>query len=398
MVEVKKRRKIHYIVILVLCACLITGGVFGLRYFNQANMEAPPFFSTMTASYNEAGLLTYEENYILYGNAVTGKKSLICDDAQCIHSPKDGSKCGSVVSALILSGLCIWDDSLYFISDMNSDKIGKCAIYSSDLNGKNRRKLGDLAADIEVISAVTYEEKYAYIAYQNSSSITDSEYESTVGVYQFDLEKKTGKILYEKTAVNAGIYGLAADDTGVYFAEAFADISAQEIYEYREDEEYATEHTKNYILGVDVESGKELFYVDGIVSDNQLPYIDGSLYFVQDGHAMRYQISEGELKQVANQECYAISSVLEDVIYFRGVGESAWNAYYEYTPENDQWKKLGESNFRAQAIFSDYIYGLVPESDSEDAELVDGFMKTEGFESANYDTVEIFESEIKMDE
>lgn len=44
MVEVKKRRKIHYIVILVLCACLITGGVFGLRYFNQANMEAPPFF------------------------------------------------------------------------------------------------------------------------------------------------------------------------------------------------------------------------------------------------------------------------------------------------------------------------------------------------------------------
>lgn len=352
----------------------------------------------MTASYNEAGLLTYEENYILYGNAVTGKKSLICDDAQCIHSPKDGSKCGSVVSALILSGLCIWDDSLYFISDMNSDKIGKCAIYSSDLNGKNRRKLGDLAADIEVISAVTYEEKYAYIAYQNSSSITDSEYESTVGVYQFDLEKKTGKILYEKTAVNAGIYGLAADDTGVYFAEAFADISAQEIYEYREDEEYATEHTKNYILGVDVESGKELFYVDGIVSDNQLPYIDGSLYFVQDGHAMRYQISEGELKQVANQECYAISSVLEDVIYFRGVGESAWNAYYEYTPENDQWKKLGESNFRAQAIFSDYIYGLVPESDSEDAELVDGFMKTEGFESANYDTVEIFESEIKMDE
>lgn len=389
----KKKRRV-VVTVAVLCICLVAGGAALFCYFSFGQKKsAPKNLSTLFTSYMKEGILSWEDSRIVYYNGATGKKNLICDNPQCLHDTSEDTECGAVVPAMVVSGLCIWEDSLYFISDLGSNKIGDCYVYRSDLNGKNRKKVGKLSANMEMISLTVYYEDDIYIVYTNSASVEDSEYESTAGVYCFHLKDGTGEVVYERTGVGAGIFGVAVDDKGVYIAETYSDVTAQEIREHESDEEYAANHSKNLIFGMDKESGKKLFSIEGLISEFYLPCVEGCFYFVQDGHTMQYQIAEKKLKQLSDQEYYAVYNTIDDMVYFRGY-EKQKEVSFCFNPKSSQWKKMGEGDFRVKAIFDDYVYGLVY---TEEDGYINEFIKTEDFLSGDFGKVQLFESEMEMD-
>lgn len=344
------------IILGVIILIFSTASLILIRFQGNRNQEEvlEDSFSTGMVEYQKDGILYYTGNYIRYADNASGKDGLICVDQSCEHNGKRNSQCGAVISAAAVAGMVRRGDQIYYIADDNVT-IGRSYLYSCDLTGRNRKKVGKLC-DMDYIQDVIYRGSKIYIQY--AYTVYENEKKNNFGVYCYDLETKTGDYIYRKTGTVGALDGMVIGDNVLYYSFIYSDVSDEELLEHATDKKYISRHRVSRIMGMDLETGKQTMEIEGYGSNCVLPYVDGKLFYAKGSAMYRYDSKENTSTKICDEELVSKYSVgFEDKVFFGKYDpETSQTRYYYYDTTTEKLQTIGKGEKNILAVFPDTVY------------------------------------------
>lgn len=315
------------------------------------------------------------EDGIRYTDPVSAKNRLICNDVNCSH---DDESCGAYMEGVVFGGLHREGKHLFYISDGESNKLGKCSLYEANLDGKNRKKITDLM-EASVIASALYTKENVFIAYLKEDE--ESELRKA-GIYVYNRKTKKGKVLYQMKKVNANVSHMIFDQGILYATISCNDLSASQIKKHRYDNAYIQKYFKTEIVAVQLEDGKIVQKIDGLnhsgLNSNLFMLRDHTLFYTSDEAALSFDLTTGKKKKIGSGERLLIFS---DHKASKGLYYTDGSNYYQYDCKNNAWTTLSKcKSTMVQAIMGDVVYLLY----TSDEELKDAVITRSDFEKGNF--------------
>jgi hypothetical protein len=306
-------------------------------------------------TYLESGILYHSGSYLRFCDNTSGKDDLICIDQSCSHKASKDSGCGAYVDCSVIGGVAIRGNHLMYIAD-SSDDYGMCSLYTANLEGKKRTKLGKLTM-MDMVWDVLYHDNMVYVSY--TRNLQDEEAGVEYGIYAYDLEERKGKKLFLEKGNGFSVDGLAMGEKMLYISYVCSDASKEDILKHSEDAEYEKKHNKSYVKGIDVSSGEVLTTLDGYGNNNILLFAQGHLFYTKDKDLYDYSEEDGTSKKINETgDLIALSGSDSGKVYFRGEDSKTQELLcFSYDIKTQKWDSWSAGDFFPEAISSDVLYG-----------------------------------------
>lgn len=382
-----RRRRLTAVVAVIISALLL--GVLFLVQWRKNSLSENTDMNHMDDSYSyflgtqfsDEGILYNSGEYIRYADVESGEDGLICTEPSCEHKISRKSECGSVIAGM-MGGLAQRGDKLYYIAD-DKEKIGKSALYSMNLAGKERKKIAVLAG-MQTISDVIYHGTKVYVLYSNYDYSTDK---NDFGVYCFDLEEKVGKNIYHNDRTALFLDGMVIGDGVIYFSYGTSDVSDEQIVAHASDEAYQEKHRISRVMGINLKTEKQVVELDGYGSNAVLPYAGGRIFFNKGSENYIYCIEEKKEVRISRDNLIPKHSegFSDRVFYMKYNKKKQENIYYAYDVNKESLQELGSAGteYSLFAVLPEFTYFL--DDNSRYA-----YLQTEDFLKGNFRDIKPF--------
>lgn len=356
------KRKQRIIILFCVLIIILAGTVMGVKSYQDkmknrlwSSKWEDSFWSQSGRNYTENGILYQQDSYIRFCDNTSDKDDLICVDQNCSHEASKDSSCGAYVYASVLAGIAIRGEHMMYIAD-SKDGYGRCALYVADLEGKGRKKIGNLMKT-DLVYDVLYHKNMIYISYMRMEN--DKQDVSVYGIYAYDLQKRKGRNLFRNTGNGYSPDGMVMGDKLLYISYAYSDASKEEILAHREDQQFDKKHVKMCVNGLDPKSGKVRKVLDGFGNNSVLMYKKGHLFYTKDKDLYCYFEKKDSAEKINEKGDYiAIPGGQETKAYFRALDPKTGKficVIYDITA--GKWTSQVTDSFFPEAIRGDYIYG-----------------------------------------
>lgn len=314
--------------------------------------------------YMKTGMLYCSGDFIRFCDNESGQDGLICTDKNCSHGKGSKSECGARINAGVCGGVIKRGDSLYYIADEESGDMGKCFLFSANLEGKDRKKLAELT-QMDLISDVICHDNKIYISYKETPF--DEKAEEAAGVYVYDLESGKGKKLFYLKGTNTDIYGMVFGEKDLYVSYAYSTASKEEILENRTDETFEETHRKMLVTRIDVTTGEQIKSFEGHAGNSTLLYVDGKVFYSVDQKPCYYDEKTKVTEKIESQELLPVYSNSQKYVYYTGYDSETQEAvYYRYDVKKKALEKMGTGDFIPSAVIDGTVYLLETDEKGDD--------------------------------
>lgn len=323
-------------------------------------------------SYTDQGMLYFNDHFIRFANAETGTDNVICTDANCRHEDSRNSECGAYLGEGACSGLVQRGERIYYLAQ--DDKMEKQILYSANLQGKDRTKIAELV-EMNNIVDVIYHDQMVLISYVNVDY--EGGESDSCGIYGYDLEKKEGKLYYQREGNGFIINSLSLQKDVLYFSYHGSDVTKEEIRSHSEDEAFEAEHSETVVKGLRLSDGKETVSIEGYGSNCVLPYCFGKVFFTKGDSNYYYDEQSKKSEKFSEENLLPVYSLVEGNVFYIASSETGKYRYLQYNPKQLKMETLGEGDLYPVAILEKKTYVLF-----EDGEY--GVLDTQDFLQGRY--------------
>ncbi len=346
----------------ILIFLAVAGLVYGrYRKGRQGNGESGQFSALPDSvclfgdnCYTDQGMLYFNDHFIRFANAETGTDSVICTDANCRHEDARDSECGAYLGGGGCSALVQRGERIYYL--IYDGETEKQILYSADLQGKDRTKIAELIK-MDTVANVIYHDQMILMSYVNIDY--EGKEPDTCGIYGYDMEKKEGKLYYQREGNGSAINSMLLLGNILYFSYHGSDARKEEILKHSEDEAFETEHSKTEVKAICLDDGKEITSFEGYGSNCVLPYCSGKVFFTKDDCNYYYDEGSKESVKISEDNLAPVYSLVDGKVFYIASAKTGKYQYLQYDPEQSKMETLGESDLYAVAVLKKKTFVLL---------------------------------------
>lgn len=338
--------------------------------------------------FTEKGAFAFENAYLDYYSPSSGKKVLICNKTGCSHD----SECPARFDTGTVCGITYDDDGLLYLSDEECSRFDEKILYHADVDGTNRKKLHTFSG-IQMCNNIYYADRYMFICYQNLLDKEGNDLEKPeAGIIVYDFKEEKEQVLFKESKVNAYIGNCSLYQSNVYFSYLYSDLSAEEVLEHAEDEDYTEKHYHTEVCSVPLAGGNTETVIEGIAFTAYVPVLNGKLVYSTSEAAYLYDLQDRKQIQLLEEACDIIPVLPEkEKVILRPNNQGAVEGkrtYYDIDVSKGSINKIETGDLILQAVAGDTAYYM-------DIEGNEGYCTKEGFYQGKAKSMQYFEDVVQ---
>lgn len=292
-----------------------------------------------TRTYGREGSFYNESNRVYFLDAATGEADIICDDITCDHKSKECSARFEGVTYTALE-----DDHLILVTSHGEDYLWNLAVYEADVNGGNRKKLGDFGTMLSVHQMLFMEDKIIASYWNDMDENLEPMDENRASIAIYDRKTNTSKVVWEKQALNAITSDLQYYNDVVYFSVFYFDVTMEEVTQYGERSDFVTDRQRFELHALNLKDGSDTLIHEG--DWESFDICQDKVWFADAEGLWSYNIATGEKQKELDKEFMVMQCYVPDKLLLRDK-KDYW-IYYTYTPGGE----LIKNGTKAQVITS----------------------------------------------
>ena len=276
-----------------------------------------------TRTYGREGSFYNESNRVYFLDAATGEADIICDDITCDHKSKECSARFEGVTYTVLE-----DDHLILVTSHGEDYLWNLAVYEADVNGGNRKKLGDFGTMLSVYQMLFMEDKIIASYWNDMDENLEPMDENRACIAIYDRKTNTSKVVWEKQALNAITSDLQYHNGVVYFSVFYFDVTMEEVTQYGERSDFVNDRQRFELHALNLKDGSDTLIHEG--DWDSFDICQDKVWFSDAEGLWYYDIATGEKQKELSQEFMVMQCHVPDKLLLRDK-KDYW-IYYTYTP------------------------------------------------------------------
>ena len=319
-------------------------------------------------TYGKEGSFYSEHNRVHFLDAATGESAIICDEVACDHESRD--------CAAYFDGICyatLEGDHLLMVTSHDSNLLWEYSVFETEVNGTNRKKLGDFGIMQSVYQVLFTEDNIIASYYNSVDENLEPMDESRAGIMVYDRKTNTSRVLWEKQAFNAIAGDIQYHEGKVYFSVFYYDVTMEELEQYGEQRELLDDRTCFELYSLDLEDGSSVLIQDG--DWETFDICQGRIWYDFEGSLWSYEIATGKKQKEQDRNFRVMQCYVPDKLVLRDRENSG--DYYTYAPGGD-YRKLGtKKDVLVSVVYPDITWAMNYNTPTGNGEVV--FWNTEEF-------------------
>ena len=136
-----------------------------------------------------------------------------------------------------------------------------------------------------------------------------------------------------------------------------SNVSNSVVLKHKSDKYYERKHSRKFVKGLDVKSGKEKVSLDGYGNNNTLLYVSGKLFYNAGKDNLYYDENTGETQKISGDNLIPVKSTDKQYAYFMSYDKKTKKrTYLRYDTSNDEMNIIAQGDYILCAVYEDKVY------------------------------------------